>query len=215
MSEQQTLVPTLGGAEAPQAHERGQARPRLGSGEATAALRGEAHLALNYSSWRSYWESEFETSWRSGYRELGAARVDRAIDQLDNGPLPEGQARELIPLLDEPDDLRSVMRDLREEHGERLTAATIREAVEKKLKPRSSTTELSDAAKATRGVRGDELLRAQQTLDRAYSAAAGLIAAWLDAHPDEDVQTVCRQVAPVSWQALEARVGRRQEASPR
>lgn len=211
MSEQQqALVPTLGGAEARRLTNEVR-RDLVSAREKLLRLyEGEAHLALGYSSWRSYWETEFETSWRSGYRELGAARVDRAIDQLDNQPLPEGQARELIPLLDEPDDLRSVMRDLREEHGERLTAATIREAVEKKLRPRTSATEASDGAKATTGgVRGDELVRAQQTLDRAYTAAAGLIAAWIDAHPDEDVQTVCKQVAPISWQALEARVRRR------
>jgi hypothetical protein len=62
---------------------------------------GGAHLALGYASWKDYWQAEFETSWQYGYRQLDAARVDRVVRQLANGPLPEGQARELVPLLDD------------------------------------------------------------------------------------------------------------------
>jgi hypothetical protein len=95
---------------------------------------GEAHIALGYSSWRAYWEAEFETHWRTGYRELEAARVDRAIGPWANGPLPERQARELVPLLDRPDELAEVLRALHAEHGDRLTAAKMRQAVDERMR---------------------------------------------------------------------------------
>jgi DNA N-6-adenine-methyltransferase (Dam) len=96
---------------------------------------GEAHLALGYSSWKAYWRAEFETSWRTGYRQLDAARVDRAIGHLVNGPLPEAQARQLVPLLREEGEeaVMRVYRELRQRFGDRCTAARIEAVVREHL----------------------------------------------------------------------------------
>lgn len=140
---------------------------------------------------------------------LNAGRIAEAIPQLRN----EAQARELTRL-DGEAEVTEVWHELCDDYGaENVTAALVRGAVEKKLRPRASTTESTNGARAS--AHGDELVRAQQALSKAYNTAAGLIAAWLDGHPEENRETVCRQVAPISWQALEARVRRRLEATPR
>lgn len=91
---------------------------------------GEAHLALGYASWQAYWQVEFETSWQTGYRELDAARVDRAVLPWANGPLPERQAREFAPLLKEDEKaLIETWRDLKEQFGDDLTAVNVRQVV--------------------------------------------------------------------------------------
>lgn len=70
---------------------------------------GQAHLALGYSSWGAYFKVEFGQSERHGYRLLEAGRVLELVasDQL----VTEGQARELVPLLDQPDELREAWRE--------------------------------------------------------------------------------------------------------
>jgi phage N-6-adenine-methyltransferase len=95
---------------------------------------GGAHLALGYASWAEYWQAEFETAWQHGYRQLDAARVDRLIHPWANDALPERQARELVPLLDQPAALVDVVLELRAEHGDRLTADKVRSAVEGRLR---------------------------------------------------------------------------------
>jgi hypothetical protein len=200
---QAQLVPTFGPAEARKLTDEAK--------RGIAALRerllllyeGEAHLALGFSSWGEYWETEFETSWRAGYRELEAARVNRAIDQLDNGrPLPEAQARELAPLLRQEDEdaVLDLWVGLRDEYGEQLTAEKVRAAVEKKLKPRLTA--------APPAPEVDQLALAKRTLSAAYGKAAGLIADWLDENSSEDAEQVCRQVAPLGWQGLLIRIER-------
>jgi hypothetical protein len=166
---------------------------------------------LAFRPWGEYWETEFETSWRTGYRELEAARVNRAIDQLDNGaidplsngrPLPEAQARELAPLLRQEDEdaVLDLWAGLRDEYGEQLTAEKVRAAVEKKLKPK--------LAPAPQAPEVDRLELAKRTLSAAYGKAAGLIADWLDENPGMDAEQVCRQIAPLGWQGLLMRIER-------
>jgi hypothetical protein len=90
---------------------------------------GHAHLALGYSSWKNYWNAEFESHWRTGYRWLDAARVDRVIGPWTNGVLPERQARELVPLLDDEAEMIEVLRELQETYGDGMTAQKIRNCV--------------------------------------------------------------------------------------
>jgi hypothetical protein len=88
---------------------------------------GQAHIALGYSSWRAYWEAEFETHWRYGYRELDAARVDRVIGPWANGPLPERQARELVPLLREGDEVvLNFWHAYKDKYGDDVSATNLR-----------------------------------------------------------------------------------------
>jgi N6-adenosine-specific RNA methylase IME4 len=90
---------------------------------------GEAHVALGYASWHSYCEAEFDMGRSHAYRLLDAGRVAAVVPQLGN----EAQARELVPLLDRPDELHDVVRELRDLHGERITADLLRASVQYRL----------------------------------------------------------------------------------
>ena len=140
LSVPETLVPALNADEARTLtdevkHDAYALREKL-----LRLYEGEAHLALGYSSWQAYWEAEFDTHWVSGYREIAAGRVDRVISQLANGPLPESQARELVPLLDDERELVEAYREARDEQGETLTAADLREIVNQRQRKRDRPT---------------------------------------------------------------------------
>jgi hypothetical protein len=92
--------------------------------------KGGAHTALGYSSWGAYYEAEFGKSGNYGYRLLKSAEV---LDRLPmgNSPPSERQARELTPLLDEPEQLREAWSEAIEQHGPQPTAAQVRETVQK------------------------------------------------------------------------------------
>jgi hypothetical protein len=205
---EQSLVPTFGPVEARRLTDEAKRDITALRERLLLFYEGQAHLALGFKSWGEYWQTEFETSWRTGYRELEAARVNRAIDPWDNGNLPERQARELAPLLrqEDEDTVIDLWVDLRDEFGERLTVNDVREAVQKKLKPKAS--QAVPTASVSRSVRGDELARAKRTLSAAYGKAAGLIADWLEEHPEENHERVCKQVAPLGWQGLLMRIER-------
>jgi VRR-NUC domain len=93
---------------------------------------GGAHTALGYSSWGAYFEVEFGQSGRRGYQLLDAGRVLESVNHGSTAPPNERQARELAPLLDEPEQLRETWAEVRELQAE-PTAANVHEAVEKKL----------------------------------------------------------------------------------
>lgn len=97
---------------------------------------GAAHTALGYPSWGAYFESEFGGSKSHAYRLLDAGRVAEALSpHLGNGAVSEAQSRELVPVLrDEGEDaVVEVYRQLRDEHGDSLTAAKVHEAVNHRL----------------------------------------------------------------------------------
>jgi N6-adenosine-specific RNA methylase IME4 len=95
---------------------------------------GGAHVALGYSSWASYFETEFAQTGTRGYQLLDAARVRGLLaDSTMVESLNERQARALRPLLDVPDDLRAVYTDLRAQYGDAVTAEVIRRAVQSRL----------------------------------------------------------------------------------
>jgi DNA methylase len=115
---------------------------------------GQAHVALGYASWQAYWEAEFDTHWRSGYRELQAARVDRVIGPWANGPLPERQARELAPLLrEDPQAVLDAWGEAEESataRGVEITASLISDVVRasEKQRDRRKRTERLQAVRA-------------------------------------------------------------------
>ena len=88
---------------------------------------------------------------------------------MHHGSLNERQAREFVPLLREEDEeaVLDLWFELRDEFGDELTGDHVREAVEKKLRPKASTTASTNGDAG--GSRGEKLVRAQQTLDRAYT----------------------------------------------
>lgn len=95
---------------------------------------GEAHLALGYSSWGEYYETEFGQSGRRGYQLLEAARVVARIAPVNNCSTPppnEGVVRELAPVFrEDPEQVEEVWAEVVEEHGPTPTAAQVREVVE-------------------------------------------------------------------------------------
>lgn len=95
---------------------------------------GGAHLSLGYASWGSYFKTEFGGSERHAYRLLDSGRVldqIRASDQLVT-PRTESQARELAPLLKQPEQLREAWAEVVDLHPE-PTAAQVREVVQQRL----------------------------------------------------------------------------------
>jgi hypothetical protein len=117
---------------------------------------GQAHVALGYGSWGEYCREEFDIGRSRAYQLLDAGRVAEAlagestncgtdrfavidnsvvrVERTGGAPVNEAQARELAPLLDTPDELVDVMRDLRAEHGARLTAEKVRLAVAERMR---------------------------------------------------------------------------------
>jgi len=88
---------------------------------------GGAHIALDYSSWHAYCVAEFGFGRSQSYRLLEAGRVAAVIPQLGN----EAQARELFPFLRDKGEqaVINLVDNVRAQHGERFTAALLREAV--------------------------------------------------------------------------------------
>lgn len=100
-------------------------------GKLLEAYEGGAHLSLGYNSWGSYFEAEFGGSDATAYRLLQSGR---AMAQLPIGsprPKNEAQARELAPLLDNPDQLREAWAEVVDLKSE-PTAADVREVVQRR-----------------------------------------------------------------------------------
>lgn len=51
----------------------------------------------------------------------------------ESGSIPERQLRELAPLREDPNAMREVWQQVREDHGAKVTAANVREAVRLRL----------------------------------------------------------------------------------
>lgn len=96
---------------------------------------GGAHLALGYSSWGSYFKTEFGGSRSRAYQLLDAGRALEIVQSttVESVPRNEAQARELAPLLDRPDELRDAWAEA-SANGE-PTALKVREAVQRVLPP--------------------------------------------------------------------------------
>ncbi len=92
---------------------------------------GGAHQALGYRSWGSYFEAEFGQSDKRGEQLLRAGRVMTALGDTTVSPANEAQARELAPLLHQPDDLRDAWTEA-SANGE-PTAARVREVVQSRM----------------------------------------------------------------------------------
>jgi phage N-6-adenine-methyltransferase len=93
---------------------------------------GGAHLALGYPSWGDYFEAEFGGTKRRGYQLLEAGRVLESVQNFALKPRNDAQARELAPLLDQPERLQEAWTEVTELHPE-PTAANVREVVQRKM----------------------------------------------------------------------------------
>lgn len=92
---------------------------------------GAAHVALDYGSWREYWEAEFGGSGTRGEQLVRAGRIARALDGTDL-PLPANDttARELLPVLRQaPDQLADVWKRSIDAFGVQPTSREVRQQV--------------------------------------------------------------------------------------
>lgn len=96
--------------------------------------------ALGYQSWQDCIRDEFAMSRMHAHRLVNAYTVDRILAgnaDVTNGytepPIPEAHARELAPLLNEPEAVRSVVAKVREEKGDQATADDVRAEVDEHL----------------------------------------------------------------------------------
>lgn len=111
---------------------------------------GGAHTALGYASWAAYCEHEFHMGKTRSYQLLQSARViqqlpgpsqltltqSTIVDSLQVTPqVPESEAiaRELVPLLGNPQALDEAWNEAVEEAGGVPTAQGVREVVARKL----------------------------------------------------------------------------------
>lgn len=93
---------------------------------------GGAHTALGYTSWGAYCDAEFDMGQSRAYQLLDAGRAVAKLPYSTIGGTPPNErvARELVPLLDEPEVMREVWSEAVEQHGPQPTAAHVREHVE-------------------------------------------------------------------------------------
>jgi hypothetical protein len=100
---------------------------------------GRAHIALGYNSWAEYCQQEFKMGKTRSYQLLQAAQVINQLTKVDSpkviSQVPESEriARELVPLLGNPEALDEAWNEAVEMAGGVPTAQTVREVVSRKL----------------------------------------------------------------------------------
>jgi hypothetical protein len=102
-------------------------------GQALAEIRDARLYRSTHDTFDEYLRERWSISRSRAHRLIEAAEVVEMLP-IGNTPANEAQARELVPLLETPDELVDVMRELSAEHGDRLTAAKVRLAVAERLR---------------------------------------------------------------------------------
>lgn len=101
-------------------------------GQALMRIRDERlYRQRGYSDFDTYCRERW--GWGKAYanHQVRAAQVATIVA---TPPSNEAQARELTPLLGRPDELADTWQQLREEHGDKVTAQKVREAVTRTLR---------------------------------------------------------------------------------
>jgi hypothetical protein len=107
------------------------------TGLALADVRDrEQYRDAGYTTFGAYLADRWpELSRAQAYRAIDTARFAGILSPMGDSPPNERQARELAPLRDDPEAMREVWQQARAEHGEALTAADVRDAVQEFLRP--------------------------------------------------------------------------------
>lgn len=87
-----------------------------------------------YNEFDGYCRERWGWSRQHAYRQMDAARVVEALSPNGDTPTNEAQARELVPLLSEERAIVEVWQELRQAHGQAVTAEKVREAVGARLR---------------------------------------------------------------------------------
>ena len=93
---------------------------------------GGAHTVPDYPNWHTYCAAEFDVAQARAYRFVQAAQV-KVITKMDNKPIPESVARELVPLRDQPVELRETWEGVVAEFDK--PTAQVRQVVQRRKAP--------------------------------------------------------------------------------
>lgn len=95
---------------------------------------GDLYIGAGYADFDAYCRERWGWKQARAYQLMSAAKVVAALSTTVEMPASERQARELARAKD-PEVIREVWEQAREEHGEQPTAAEIRQVVERRLTP--------------------------------------------------------------------------------
>lgn len=104
-------------------------------GQALMEIRdGRLYREQGYSLFEDYCQQRWGWKHSHAYRLIESAQVATLLSPIGETPRTESQARELVPLLRQDEAaVVEVWRELKEQHGGRITAEKVREAVSARL----------------------------------------------------------------------------------
>lgn len=155
-------------------------------GNALVEIRNGRLYRESHGTFEDYCLDRWQFSKTQANRLVQASEVAEALAPMGVIPANERQARELAPLLDEPEQLREAWAEASEDG--KPTAAKVEQAVAKRLDPTSLTTPDQDA-KFVRDLEGveqgsnwDKAVARIRSLVRGFRkfGAADLVATWND-----------------------------------
>ena len=103
-------------------------------GKALREIRDSKLYRQHFETFEDYCRDRWGMSRQHAHRQIEAAEVAAVLSPIGDVPRTESQARELVPLADDEAAMVETWRDLRETHGETLTAAKMHEAVTARLR---------------------------------------------------------------------------------
>ncbi|MGI8478471.1 MAG: DNA methyltransferase, partial [Gaiellaceae bacterium] len=151
-----------------------------------------------HGTFEAYCRERWGFTPRHGRRLIEAAQVTSALGPIGPIPTNEAQARELAPLLDRPDELVDVVRELRAEYGDDLTAVRIRRVVHNRMRRMHREQNLAER-------RAEELAKVLSLADR-YAASdrcrvdVGDLRSW---RPSEPVDAILTDPPYITSDAIE------------
>lgn len=99
-------------------------------GTALTEIRDSGLYRRHQNTFEEYCGAQFGIKRAHAYRLIESAKVVAALSPIGDVPATESQARELVPLLREPEQLRETWAEVIAEHGPEPTAAQVRETVQ-------------------------------------------------------------------------------------
>ena len=97
-------------------------------GHALREIRDRRLYQPQHTTFEAYLRDRWQPrlSRQHAHRLIQAAQVADVLSPIGDVPANEAQARELVPLLDQPETLRTVAATVRSTHGKQATAAVVR-----------------------------------------------------------------------------------------
>jgi hypothetical protein len=172
-------------------------------GEALLAIRDERLYLETHPTFEAYVRERWGWERRHAYRLMEGADVARIVSPTGHTPANEAQARELVPLKDQPEAMREAWVKAQEQSGGSPTAAVVRQAVRSWIAEgediaRASTESMSPA---TRERLSPERMRQQGEAMRLVHDLAALPDPVLFAqdHPDLPPRMIADAEAAHAW----------------